>query len=70
MQPLGMFVLGLLMVAISATGLFASNEKLIRMRGIIGVKNPTVARVVCVFGLVLGSFFVVADIAERVGWRL
>jgi hypothetical protein len=38
---------------VSARGAFASREKLLSMSKVIGTKNPVVARIVCLVGLVV-----------------
>ena len=40
---------------VSLAGLFASNETLASMAGVIGTKNPLVARIVCALGLLVGG---------------
>jgi hypothetical protein len=40
---------------LSLVGLFASRKRLESMAGIIGTKNPLVARIVCGLGFLLGS---------------
>gem|GEM_PF-3082168 len=39
----------------SLAGVFASNKTLLGYAGIIGTSNPTLARMLCVFGVVVGS---------------
>lgn len=52
---------------ISACGLFASKEKLESMSGIIGTKNPLVARIVCGFGVVVGIVAVLVSVLAFLG---
>jgi hypothetical protein len=40
--------------AVSVMGLFASPTRLEKMAGIIGTKNPVVARAVCALGAIVG----------------
>lgn len=52
---------------VSLVGLFAPSSKLESMAGVIGTKNPLVARIVCALGLLIGSFAVVAAVLSLMG---
>jgi hypothetical protein len=64
---IGMIVLFGGAAIVSLVGLFAPSSKLESMAGVIGTKNPLVARIVCAIGLLIGSFAVVAAVLSLVG---
>ena len=51
----------------SLFGLFASNEDLKQLAGIIGTENPRTARVVCGLGAVVGAVFAVVSALALTG---
>ena len=53
-KKIGIIVLFGALGVISTMGLFASSSKLEKMAGLIGTKNPIVARMVCVLGALVG----------------
>ena len=52
---------------ISTVGLFASKETLESMSGIIGTKNPLVARIACVLGVLVGIIAVLVSVLAFLG---
>ena len=51
----------------SLVGIFASSQSLKSMAGIIGTKNPRVARMVCGLGFVVGLVAVFATLLSLLG---
>jgi hypothetical protein len=54
-------------VLTSLAGLFASRERLESMSGVIGTKNPLVARIVCAIALLISSGAVLAGVLSLLG---
>ena len=55
--------------ALSVVGLFAPRTLLEKMAGLIGTKNPIVARIVCAIGALVGWGFVALVVSTFVtGW--
>ncbi len=52
---------------VSVVGLLASRRSLESMAGIIGTKNPLVARIVCGLGVLVGGFAVTASVLSLLG---
>ena len=52
---------------VSLFGLFASNETLESMSGIIGTKKPLVARIICGIGALLSLFLIISAVAYLLG---
>ena len=52
---------------ISTVGLFSSKETLESMSGIIGTKNPLVARIACGLGVLVGIFAVLVSVLAFLG---
>jgi hypothetical protein len=52
---------------LSAVGLFASGQTLESLAGIIGTKNPLVARIVCVLGVLVGGIAVLVSSLSLLG---
>jgi hypothetical protein len=69
--PKGKAIAGILFFGavgvISAFGLFASKETLDGMSGIIGTKNPLLARMVCSFGVLVSIAFVFVSVLAFLG---
>jgi hypothetical protein len=59
--------LAIAVLVLSVPGLFLSKNKLVGMAPAIGTKNPKVARIVCVIGVVLGVLLLIVGIALQVG---
>jgi hypothetical protein len=59
--------LALAALVLSIPGLFASDKTLVGMAPLTGTKNPKVARVACVIGLVLGLSVLILEIALQTG---
>ena len=52
---------------VSLGGLFASKKTLESMAGVIGTKNPLVARIVCILGLGVGAIGVLVSALSLMG---
>jgi hypothetical protein len=65
-NPIGL-VFFFLVGVVSAFGLFASSETLKSMSGIIGTKNPLVARIACGFGVLTSLILVAVSVLVLLG---